>query len=149
MTKALRANRFTPLQQQTMPNDAFSHPNTPLNSALDVCPLFCVDALMYGEPSSTRFMSVLAVCLEQGEMNQAVTSISTSIQIHQIIFSANAKHKTALKMAQTGLGLAKNLPLPSRQDKDFSHTNVLGSWEYDWIGVLIKPRTISELIAGY
>lgn len=43
-------------------------------------------------------------------------------------FSTNAKRKTVLKIAQTGLGLAKNLLLPSRQVEDFleglSHQHV-------------------------
>ncbi len=59
---------------------------TPLNSDLDVRPFFRADTVTDGEPSRTQFMSVLAACLEQGEMDQAVTSISTNNQsTHQII----------------------------------------------------------------
>lgn len=82
------------------------------------------------EPGRAQFMSVLAVRLEQGEMNQAVTSISADNQLEHTPdnFSTNGKRETALKMAQTGLGLAKNLPFSSGQDKQFleglSHQHV-------------------------
>lgn len=52
-----------------------------------------------------------AMCLEQGEMNQAVTSISAHNQIRHSsdLFSTDGKHQTALKMAETRLDLAKHL----------------------------------------
>lgn len=97
--------------------------------------LMCVhfsraDTVTDGEPSRTQFMSVLAVCLEQGGMNQAVTSISSNNQIEHTSdnFSTDGERETALKMAQTGLGLEKKLPFSSRQDKEFleglSHQHV-------------------------
>lgn len=76
----------------------------------------CADAVTDGRGGGRRAEPgsrlPLAVCLERGEMNQPLTSISADNQIEHTSdnFSTDGQRTTALKMAQTALGPAKHLP---------------------------------------
>ena len=91
----LGANRFLLFCNSKVYLMMFSQPIQliPLSWHLDMC-LYFPDTIADVGPSSALFISVLCICLEMGETNQAMTSIHNHNQRRQQMVSLPAQSAT-------------------------------------------------------